>query len=352
MATRHRIMVPLNLSDLFWKPLVGLPNDRKDLGAVDTMLMRELHDLECLGDAEVEALDPDEVVEYLLRVTQAPRNPHMDKMNTLTVPTLAQLVDDSVALKLDAIRLQLVSFMEGMAAVLPYALCTLFTPAQFEELVCGSPDIDIDMLQRITVYEGVDATAPHIGFFWQCLQDMNQAQRSLFVNFVLARSRLPRVQLLLPFLDFHGQHLLESPISRTANRLTHLRHLIFKRHKIKFWRDMVDFTTTHTTPPSDEYERPDSLREVSVNRIVALDEPVSFATSVFGQLHEAMQAWDNHSLRRAYADELQDAGQRRAFYVKFLGEGVDDHGGPYRAVFQTGAWDEPSGGLQYVATVG
>ncbi|KAF0709821.1 hypothetical protein AaE_012760 [Aphanomyces astaci] len=198
MATRHRIMVPLNLSDLFWKPLVGLPNDRKDLGAVDTMLMRELHDLECLGDAEVEALDPDEVVEYLLRVvctlyiTQAPRNPHMDKMNTLTVPTLAQLVDDSVALKLDAIRLQLVSFMEGMAAVLPYALCTLFTPAQFEELVCGSPDIDIDMLQRITVYEGVDATAPHIGFFWQCLQDMNQAQRSLFVNFVLARSRLPR----------------------------------------------------------------------------------------------------------------------------------------------------------------
>ncbi|RHZ27647.1 hypothetical protein DYB37_006851, partial [Aphanomyces astaci] len=191
MATRHRIMVPLNLSDLFWKPLVGLPNDRKDLGAVDTMLMRELHDLECLGDAEVEALDPDEVVEYLLRVTQAPRNPHMDKMNTLTVPMLAQLVDDSVALKLDAIRLQLVSFMEGMAAVLPYALCTLFTPAQFEELVCGSPDIDIDMLQRITVYEGVDATAPHIGFFWQCLQDMNQAQRSLFVNFVLARSRLP-----------------------------------------------------------------------------------------------------------------------------------------------------------------
>ncbi|ETV82384.1 E3 ubiquitin-protein ligase HERC2 [Aphanomyces astaci] len=65
--------------------------------------------------------------------------------------------------------------MEGMAAVLPYALCTLFMLAQFEELVvCGFPDID--MLQRIT----------------QCLQDMNQAQRSLFVNFVLARSRLPR----------------------------------------------------------------------------------------------------------------------------------------------------------------
>ncbi|RHY35526.1 hypothetical protein DYB32_000020 [Aphanomyces invadans] len=150
MAARHRIMVPLNCSDLLWKPLVGLAMDRKDLTSVDTMLMRELHDLECLGDAEVEALDPEEVIEYLLRVVMR------------------------------------------LGAVLPYALFNLFTPAQFEELVCGSPHIDIDMLQRITVYEGVDATAPHIAFFWNCLEDMNQDQRSAFVNFVLARSRLPR----------------------------------------------------------------------------------------------------------------------------------------------------------------
>ena len=31
---------------------------------------------------------------------------------------------------------------------------------------------------------------------------------------------------------------------------------------------------------------------------------------------------------------MQDAGQRRAFFVKFT-EGVDDHGGPYRAAFET-----------------
>lgn len=40
---------------------------------------------------------------------------------------------------------------------------------------------------------------------------------------------------------------------------------------------------------------------------------------------------------------IQDAGQPRAFYVKFKGEGVDDHGGPYRAVFQTAMGEEPSG---------
>ncbi|RQM31367.1 hypothetical protein B5M09_012546 [Aphanomyces astaci] len=115
-----------------------------------------------------------------------------------------------------------------------------------------------------------------------CNLDEDQAARRL--SLLLAWNS--KVQLLLPFLDFHGQHLLESPISGTANRLTHLRHLIFERHKSSFGGTKVDITTTHTRPPSDEYERPDSLREMPVNRIVALDEPVSFATSVFGQLHK------------------------------------------------------------------
>lgn len=36
---------------------------------------------------------------------------------------------------------------------------------------------------------------------------------------------------------------------------------------------------------------------------------------------------------------MQDAGQRRAFFVKFT-EGVDDHGGPYRAAFETSLGEE------------
>lgn len=41
--------------------------------------------------------------------------------------------------------------------------------------------------------------------------------------------------------------------------------------------------------------------------------------------------------------DVQDAGQPRAFYVRFRGEGVDDHGGPYRAVFQAALGEEPAG---------
>jgi hypothetical protein len=54
--------------------------------------------------------------------------------------------------------------------------------------------------------------------------------------------------------------------------------------------------------------------------------------SVCGQLHKEMKTWQNSSFRRSYLGKGH-GGQRRGFKVKFLGEGVDDYGGPYRAVF-------------------
>ena len=67
-----------------------------------------------------------------------------------------------------------------------------------------------------------------------------------------------------------------------------------------------------------------------------------FRMSLFGQLYDALGNMDDRSLRRSFV-HMQDAGQPRAFYVKFTGEGVDDHGGPYRTVFQTAVGEEPQG---------
>jgi hypothetical protein len=51
-------------------------------------------------------------------------------------------------------------------------------------------------------------------------------------------------------------------------------------------------------------------------------------------LKYAYLGWDDRSLRRSFV-HIEDANQKRAFFVRFIGEGVDDHGGPYRAVFET-----------------
>ena len=170
-----------------------------------------------------------------------------------------------------------------------------------------------------------------------------------------------------------------------------VKRAVFTRSKLLgLWLPALRETTTPTGAPPDEYERPDDLREISINRLEARNASTATLTttttteghphnlssststdgsvattsyttetaaittiettsttntatdfsvipfaerlrvSVFGQLVESIRHWDERSLRRSFV-HMQDAGQARAFFVKFTGEGVDDHGGPYRA---------------------
>lgn len=72
---------------------------------------------------------------------------------------------------------------------------------------------------------------------------------------------------------------------------------------------MVQETTTFTLPNSDEYERPEEIREIEVNRVkarsVAVEgDALSFGdklrASLLGQLNESMSDWDDRDLRRSF----------------------------------------------------
>lgn len=77
----------------------------------------------------------------------------------------------------------------------------MFSWEEFQSTLCGKPDVDIDLLQRCTEYEdGVDASSPHIAYFWQALRDMTSEERTKFLRFVWARSRLPATPSDFPML--------------------------------------------------------------------------------------------------------------------------------------------------------
>ncbi|CAI5731161.1 unnamed protein product [Hyaloperonospora brassicae] len=127
----------------------------------------------------------------------------------------------------------------------------------------------------------------------------------------------------------------------TSMKLRSLRRLVFTSTKRAFWDDVLRATTTSTPLPSDEYEDPREIRVIRINRIQAQASKLSLLSqpgdrlrrSVFGQLYREMRVWSDSFFRRAYCGKGH-GGQRRAFKVKFLGEGVNDYGGPYRAVFE------------------
>lgn len=126
-----------------------------------------------------------------------------------------------------------------------------------------------------------------------------------------------------------------------SRRFRTKRRLLFTQTKRLFWENIIDATTTPTPLHQDEYEDPREIKVIRINRIKATHAKLTSITSasdrlsqsVFGQLHKEMRSWPASSFRRSYVGKGH-GGQKRAFKVKFLGEGVNDYGGPYRAVFE------------------
>lgn len=79
--------------------------------------------------------------------------------------------------------------------------------------------------------------------------------------------------------------------------------------QMSYWSEVVQETTTFTLPNPDEYERPEEIREIEVNRVKARSMAVEadalnfgdkLRASLLGQLNEAMSDWEDRDLRRSF----------------------------------------------------
>lgn len=123
-----------------------------------------------------------------------------------------------------------------------------------------------------------------------------------------------------------------------------LRRLIFSPLKLTHFLEAVKKTATRPAKTEDDYDYPDNLPHVKINRIKAFrareiadmlhlpGDDLMLAT-MFCQLWKELRPHNAEKLRISYTHPMDD-GQSRTFKIKFEGEGVDDYGGPYREIFQ------------------
>jgi hypothetical protein len=83
------------------------------------------------------------------------------------------------------------AFVDGISGVLPVEVLSLLTGEELRGIVCGNPDIDVDLLRRVTKYEHYDENDSVVLYFWEVLREMTTLQRKRFLQFVWARTRLP-----------------------------------------------------------------------------------------------------------------------------------------------------------------
>jgi len=86
---------------------------------------------------------------------------------------------------------QYANIRKGMSAIIPVDLLSLYSWRQVQTKICGTADVNVDILMENTEYESIDKNARHVTLFWEVLREMTPAERSLFLRFVWGRSRLP-----------------------------------------------------------------------------------------------------------------------------------------------------------------
>ena len=81
----------------------------------------------------------------------------------------------------------------GLASIVPLKPLRLFTPSEFEELVVGRAEFDIELWKERTRYLGKwsNASSPIAKRFWRVLETFTEEQKSYVVLFGWGRSRLP-----------------------------------------------------------------------------------------------------------------------------------------------------------------
>ena len=99
--------------------------------------------------------------------------------------------------------------------------------------------------------------------------------------------------------------------------------------KREFLQSLADATTTPTPLSHDEYELPREIRTVRISRLKAgramlgEDRNAKRKYCVFAQLHNETKSWGGAALRRGYVAKGH-GGQKRAFKVKLVAEGVNE----------------------------
>merc|ERR1719464_234166 len=81
---------------------------------------------------------------------------------------------------------------KGLAAVVPINYLNLFPPELLERYICGSPKMNVDLLQSMTTYTDCNSSDRFILLFWEMVRScMSEEERSGLLAFICGRSRLP-----------------------------------------------------------------------------------------------------------------------------------------------------------------
>ncbi|XP_036391158.1 probable E3 ubiquitin-protein ligase HERC1 isoform X2 [Megalops cyprinoides] len=196
VAIRTKKPLDLHLAPLVWKQLCCIPLLLEDLEEVDLLYVQTLNSILHIEDSGIteenfhEMIPLDSFVGQSADGKMVPIIPGGNSI-PLTFSNRKEYVERAIEYRLHEIDRQVAAVREGMSWIVPVPLLSLLTARQLEQMVCGMPEISVDVLKKVVRYREVDEQHQLVQWFWQTLEEFSNEERVLFMRFVSGRSRLP-----------------------------------------------------------------------------------------------------------------------------------------------------------------
>ncbi|XP_068190129.1 probable E3 ubiquitin-protein ligase HERC1 isoform X2 [Antennarius striatus] len=266
VAIRTKKPLDLHLAPWVWRQLCSMPLGGPDLEEVDVLTYRTLQGVLHLENSGITEenfhvmIPLDSFVVHsadgrLLPVVPGGQNVALNFSNR------TEYVDRALDFRLHEMDSQVAAVREGMSAIIPVPLLSLLTAQQLERLVCGMPEVSVEMLKKLVRYRDVTESHQLIGWFWQSLEEFTNEERVLFLRFVSGRSRLPsnpadisqKFQIIKVDRPLNGLPTAQTcfflfrlpPYTSQAVLAERLRYSIHNCPSI----DMDNYMLTHNTEP-------------------------------------------------------------------------------------------------------
>ncbi|XP_033952277.1 probable E3 ubiquitin-protein ligase HERC1 isoform X3 [Pseudochaenichthys georgianus] len=274
VAIRTKKPLDLHLAPWVWKQLCSMPLGGGDLEEVDLLTYRTLQGILHLENSGITEdnfhvmIPLDTFMAHSADGRLVPVVPGGQNIS-LTFSNRTEYVERAMDYRLHEMDSQVAAVREGMSTIIPVPLLSLLTAQQLEQLVCGLPEVSVEMLKKLVRYRDITESHQLIGWFWQSLEEFTNEERVLFLRFVSGRSRLPsnpadiaqKFQIIKVDRPVNGLPTAQTcfflfrlpPYTSQAVLAERLRYSIHNCPSI----DMDNYMLTHNTDPVDSSDNED-----------------------------------------------------------------------------------------------
>ena len=212
----------MDLCSIFWKSILGIEKDKKDLEKFDKYCTQFLDNIEFNNDKE--SFKPYTEYKFVTNLSNGTEVELCENGNNrnLSLENKKEFIELLLKTRLNEGNVQIQSIRNGLEQVIPFGLLKLLSWNELEMLVCGKPILDIELLKENTQYNGCSLNDKLIQNFWKCLEEFSAEERASYLRFVWGRSRLP-----LTSKDFPMQHRISIKSHNNPDLALPMSHTCF-----------------------------------------------------------------------------------------------------------------------------